>query len=115
MASVSTYLNFPGKTEEAFALYKQVFGTEFSAPIMRMGDGPAGPGGPPLLPHEKNYVMHIELPILGGHKIHGTDAIAAMSVPVVGKNVSINLEPDSREDADRLSKASAKAATSACR
>lgn len=29
MASVSTYLNFPRNTEEAFNFYKSVFGGEF--------------------------------------------------------------------------------------
>ncbi len=43
MARTSTYLNFPGTTEAAFAFYKSVFGTEYSAPIQRMGDVPASP------------------------------------------------------------------------
>lgn len=39
MATVSTYLNFNGQTEEAFNFYKSVFGTEFDGNgIMRMGD-----------------------------------------------------------------------------
>ena len=48
MARVSTYLNFPRTTEEAFAFYKSVFGTEFSTPIARFRDIPAQPGQPPL-------------------------------------------------------------------
>ena len=36
MASVSTYLNFLGSTEAAFAFYKEVFGTEYMGAIMRM-------------------------------------------------------------------------------
>ena len=44
MAKVSIYLNFQGKTEEAFSFYKSVFKTEFSAPIMKMGDMPAPEG-----------------------------------------------------------------------
>ncbi len=46
MSRVSTYLNFRGTTEEAFAFYASVFGTEFSVPIMRMGDMPPPPGAP---------------------------------------------------------------------
>jgi PhnB protein len=39
MATVSTYLNFPNKTEEAFNFYKSVFGTDFEgAGIMRYAD-----------------------------------------------------------------------------
>lgn len=37
MASVSTYLNLPGNTEEAFEFYRSVFGGDFSGPIHRMG------------------------------------------------------------------------------
>jgi PhnB protein len=44
MARVSTYLNFPRTTEEAFSFYKSVFGTEFSSPIARFKDIPAQPG-----------------------------------------------------------------------
>ncbi len=33
MARTSTYLNFDGKTEEAFNFYRTVFGTEFTGPI----------------------------------------------------------------------------------
>ena len=40
MASVSTYLNFPRKTEEAFNFYKSVFDGEFSCEIARNGDIP---------------------------------------------------------------------------
>ena len=38
MSRVSVYLNFMGKTEEAFEFYKSVFGTEYQDTIMRMGD-----------------------------------------------------------------------------
>ena len=40
MASVSIYLNFAGNAEAAFNHYKKVFNTEFSSPLMRMGDMP---------------------------------------------------------------------------
>jgi PhnB protein len=36
MSKVAIYLNFQGNTEIAFNYYKSVFGTEFSAPIMRI-------------------------------------------------------------------------------
>ena len=44
MSRVSTYLNFPGTTEEAFTFYASVFGTGFSVPINRFGDMPSAPG-----------------------------------------------------------------------
>ena len=103
MARVSTYLNFPGHTEEAFAFYRSVFGGEFSGPVHRFADIPSAPGQPPLAEAEKNLVMHVELPILGGHLLMGTDAPESMGFKVTpGNQVHINLEPDTRAEAERL-------------
>lgn len=105
MASVSTYLNFPRSTEEAFNFYKKVFGTEFDGPIRRMGEVPPAPGQPAMAEADKNLVMHVSLPILAGHKLMGTDAPESMGFKVTpGNNLYINLEPDTRKDADRLFK-----------
>ena len=102
MARTSTYLNFPGNTEEAFDFYKSVFQTEYIGPIARMGDAPPHPDHP-LSDTDKNLVMHIELPILGGHILMGTDAPESMGFQCKsGTNVYINLQPDIREEADRL-------------
>lgn len=101
MARVSTYLNFPGNTEEAFNFYRELFGTEFLGPILRMGD--TGPDGPPLTDAEKNLIMHIELPILGGHVIMATDLLESMGHALrIGNNTTINLEPDTLEETQRL-------------
>lgn len=106
MASVSTYLNFSRNTEEAFNFYKSVFGTEFNGGIMRMGDMSASEGVPPLSEEDKNLVMHVELPIVGGHKLRGTDAPESMGFTMnFGNNVYINLEPDTRKETERLFKA----------
>jgi len=103
MARVSTYLNFPRTTEEAFAFYKTVFGTEFSAPIARFKDIPAQPGQPAVADADRELVMHVELPILGGHVLMGTDAPESMGFTVrPGNNVYLNLEPDTRAETDRL-------------
>jgi PhnB protein len=103
MARVSTYLNFPRSTEEAFLFYKTVFGTEFDAPIARFKDMPPAPGQPPLAEADQNLVMHVGLPILGGHVLMGTDAPESMGFTVMpGNNVYINLEPDTRAETDRL-------------
>lgn len=75
MASVSIYLNFPGNAEEAFNAYKKIFRTEFSTPFMRMGDIPAQPGMPVLSDSDKNKIMHVALPILGGTQIMATDML----------------------------------------
>lgn len=107
MASVSTYLNFSRNTEEAFLFYKSVFGTEFQGEgIMRMGDIPPMEGMPPLAEEDKNLVMHVMLPILGGHQLMGTDAPESMGFTMnFGNNVYINLEPDTRKETERLFKA----------
>ncbi len=102
MARTSTYLNFMGKTEEAFRFYASVFGTELS-PFNRMGEVPSGPGMPALSEAEKNAVMHVSLPILGGHVLMGTDMLESMGHKLIlGNNVSINLEPDTRAETERL-------------
>lgn len=102
MARVSTYLNFPRTTEAAFLFYKSVFGTEFVAPIARFGDGPACEGQSPA-EADRNLVMHVALPILGGHVLMGTDAPESMGFTVTpGNNMYINLEPDTRAETNRL-------------
>lgn len=111
MAGVSTYLNFPRNTEEAFAFYKSVFGGEYSCDIARFGDIPPAEGMPPLADDDRNLVMHVELPILGGHKLMGTDAREGNGFTLTyGNNVHINLEPDTREETSRLFKALAEGA-----
>jgi len=112
MARTGTYLNFMGRTEEAFAFYRRVFGTEFVSPPQRMADAPASPGMPALSEAEKRLIMHIELPIVGGHLLMGTDALESMGHKVVfGTNVSIILEPDSRDETKRLFSALAEGGT----
>lgn len=103
MAQVSTYLNFPNQTEEAFNFYKSVFKTEFAGHgIMRFGDVPQDPQRP-LTPEQKKLVMNIQLPITGGHVLMGTDAPESMGFNLtIGDNVHINLEPDTREETKRL-------------
>ncbi|MBP6817170.1 MAG: VOC family protein [Burkholderiaceae bacterium] len=106
MARVSTYLNFPRETEAAFEFYRSVFHTEFDGPIHRFSEVPAAPGQPPMAEADKHLVMHVALPILGGHMLMGTDAPPAMGFKLVfGNNAYINLEPDDRAETDRLFKA----------
>jgi PhnB protein len=103
MARVSTYLNFMGTTEEAFEFYRTVFGTDYPAPIQRLGDGPQEPGGPQLSEAERRMVLHVELPILAGHVLMATDVIESAGHELrVGNNTTINLEPDTLEETQRL-------------
>jgi PhnB protein len=104
MARTSTYLNFSRNTEEVFNFYKSIFGGEFSGNgVARFGDFPPPPGAPQLAEEDKNLIMHIELPILGGHVLMATDAPESMGFKVnAGNNVHIMLEPDSKEETKKL-------------
>lgn len=104
MARVSTYLNFPRKTEEAFNFYKSIFGGEFGNDgVARFSDIPPSDEMPPLAEEDKDLIMHIELAILGGHVLMGTDAPESMGFKVnFGNNSYINLEPDTRAETKRL-------------
>lgn len=104
MARTSIYLNFPRHTEEAFNYYKSIFGGEFSGEgIARFGDIPASEGISPFPEEDKNLIMHIELPIVGGHLLMGTDAPESMGFKVsFGNNIYINLEPDTKAETQKL-------------
>lgn len=106
MSQVATYLNFARETEEAFNYYKQVFGTDFDGPIMRFSDIPPQEGQPPIADADKNLVMHVSLPTIGGHHLMGTDAPESMGFTVTkGNSVYIMLQPDTRAETERLFKA----------
>lgn len=106
----SIYINFNRNAEEAFNFYKLIFGGDFTGGgIMRMKDFPPSKGGPKVAEEDKNLIMHIELQLPGGVKIMGTDAPESMGFKlIVGNNISICLDPDSREKTrqyfDELSK-----------
>ena len=103
MARVSTYLNFPGNTEEAFLFYRSVFGGEFHGGIRRFGDIDMPEGAPALSEADKKLIIHIELHIVGGHCLMATDAPDSMGFAVnFGNNVYINLDLDTRAETERL-------------
>ncbi|RIK46806.1 MAG: VOC family protein [Chloroflexi bacterium] len=103
MGSTSTYLNFERQTEEAFSFYKSVFGTEYVGGIMRHRDVPVPDGYPGPSEEDKDLIINVQLPILGGHILMGTDAPASMGFTInQGNNVHICLQPDTRAEAERL-------------
>lgn len=96
---VHPYLNFDGKAEEAFNLYKSVFGGEFTA-NMKMKDAPNG-SGIPL--NEQNRIMHISLPIGKDTILMASDCVpSAGHVIKPGNQTYVMLSTDSRAEADRL-------------
>jgi PhnB protein len=104
MARVCTYLNFTRNSEEAFLFYQSIFGGEFErGGIARFSDIPPAEGAPQVPDADKNLVMHIELPILGGHVLMATDAPESMGFKVnFGNNIHIHLEPDTKADTRKL-------------
>ena len=108
MARVSTYVNCLGNTEEAFEAYAAAFGTTIETRIRFIDAGMAD-----QLPVEDHHkMMHIVVPILAGHVLMGTDMLESQGHSATpGNNISINLEPDSRADADRLYSALSEGAT----
>lgn len=91
-----------GKTEEAFNFYKKVFGTEFVS-LTRMKDMPRPEGAPTLNAAEADLIMNIQLPITNGHILMATDMIESMGHKLqVGNNVTISLDLDSQEEAERI-------------
>ena len=104
MATTSTQLYFVAKAEAAFAFYKKAFRTELIGEPVRFSSMPAMEGQPPMSEADKALIMHMALPILGGHKLVGTDVLEErLGIKLnVGNNVQILLEPDTRAEADRL-------------
>ena len=103
-ARVCTYLNFPGNTEEAFRFYQKVFNGKFTGKgLQRFSDIELPAEHPPMSEADKKLIIHAELSILGGHVLMATDAPESMGFTLRhGNNMHINLEPESREETERL-------------
>ncbi|MBI1350842.1 MAG: VOC family protein [Actinomycetales bacterium] len=111
MNRVSIYLNTIGRTEEQFRFYGSVFGSEPTA-LQRMSEVPAQPGQPELPEDERDAVMHVELEILGGTVLMGTDMLRSMGHELrIGNNVAINLEPETLAEGQRIFAALSEGAT----
>ncbi|MEI2695832.1 MAG: VOC family protein [Saprospiraceae bacterium] len=104
MTRVTTYLNFPGTTEEAFNFYQKVFNGSYTGHgIQRFGDFEIPEGDTPLSEEDKNLILHAELSILGGHALMATDAPESMGFQMFyGNNMHIHIEPESREETKRI-------------
>ena len=99
MATINPYLNFNGKTEEAFNFYKSVFGGEFQT-FQRFKDTP---GCENIPASEGNKIMHVALPIGKGNVLMATDALESMGHVITnGNNFSISISTDSEEQTKDL-------------
>lgn len=100
MAALNPYLNFVGKTEEAFNFYKSVFGGDFHM-VMRFKDVPPEYQGSK---DQAQLIMHIALPIGQGSVLMGSDIPKEMGSVTVGNNVQIAIGAESEKEADALFK-----------
>ncbi|MEH6305718.1 VOC family protein [Olivibacter sp. CPCC 100613] len=95
---LNPYLNFDGQAEEAFKFYQSIFGGELF--IQKMSDAP---GTENLPDNEKDYAMHVAIPIGDGQFLMASDCLKSAGHQLnVGNNNYISITPDSREEADRL-------------
>lgn len=97
--TINPYLNFDGNAEEAFRFYQSVFGGELF--VQRMGEVPME--GIEITKEEKDYAMHVGLPIGNGQYLMASDCLTSQgNVLKKGNNNYISIAPESREEADRL-------------
>ena len=100
MAAINPYLIFNGNCEEAFLFYQSVFGGEFPY-IGKFSDMPSDENSPKLSNADANRVMHVSLPI-GNTILMGSDSNEASGDVAFGANVSISINAESRQEADKL-------------
>ena len=101
MATINAYLTFDGTCEEAFNFYKSVLGGDFPM-VGKFGDMPPQEGMPPISDEVKNRIMHMSLPISAETVLMGSDTMPGIHDHQVGNNISLSINTDSREEADRV-------------
>ena len=95
---LNPYLNFGGNAEKAFRFYQSVFGGELF--VQKMSDVP---GAENLSENEKDYAMHVSIPIGDGQFLMASDCLGSRGQKLnIGNNNYISITPDSREEADRI-------------
>ncbi len=101
--SINPYLTFNGHCEEAFLLYKSVFGGKFPF-VGRFKDMPPVEGKP-MSAGQGEKIMHMSLPIGKESVLMGSDSSEAFGhASVMGNNFSISINAFSRKEADRIYK-----------
>lgn len=99
MKSVNPYLNFDGKTEEAFDFYRAAFGGEFKE-VIRYDSMPPQHSVPE---HLQKRILHISLPLSSGLLLMGSDTMEGMGPPLKnGNNQYICINTESKEESDKL-------------
>ena len=98
MQLVHVYLNFPGTTDEALALYADVFGTKV---LFRQTFGEAT--FVPNVPEQaKGKVMHAQLPLTEAVHLMASDAVPGFGPPVTyGNSFHVSIVAKDQAEADR--------------
>jgi PhnB protein len=100
MTRLHTYLNFAGNAEEAFNFYRSVFGGEFSS-VVRFKDLPME--GVSIPQEDQDKIMHAALPIGKDDILMASDTLRSLGQELVqGNNAYISIQPESKEEADRI-------------
>ena len=98
MQLVHFYLNFPGKTEEAFRFYASVFGTSITM-MQTFGETSFMPNVPE---GAKKKIMHAQLPITETVHLMGSDSVEGFGPPLKpGNNFHISIVAQDKAEADR--------------
>jgi PhnB protein len=98
MTTINPYLNFEDNCEEAFNFYQSVFGGEF----LYIGRYSEMECDTPPDESEANKIMHVSLPIGEGSILMGSDTPASFGPPAVGNNMSVSVNVDTVEEANRV-------------
>jgi len=101
MTKVNAYITFNGNCEEAFHFYRSVFGGEFLY-IGRYKDLPSTDRQ--AFPHvDDEKIMYVSLPISKETILMGCDGADAHGHGAIfGNNISLTVNTDSKEEADRI-------------
>jgi PhnB protein len=100
MSTINPYFTFNGNCEEAFGFYKSVFGGEYNR-FIKFKDMPAMPGHE-LPESAKEKIMHVSLPISKETIIMGSDAHPMMGPVTIGQHLSLSVNTESKEEADKI-------------
>ncbi len=104
MKSMNIYLNFMGKTEEAFNFYMSVFGGKLET-LQRYGEAKEMPGSDKLSENDKEKLMHVSLP-LGKSMLMGADGVESMGHKITqGNNFYVSVNADSRKETEKIFRA----------
>lgn len=100
MRSADVYLNFAGKTRQAFEFYQQVFGGELSGVYTYADFGGTDAG---FTDADLDRIAHMSLRLTPTFVLMGSDVTSrAEGDLVVGTNAYVNLNVESEEEGRRL-------------